>query len=859
MSSSSRSVVSCLAILTATCPAVVQAQAAPEIDAIVVTGQRAQQIRSLALKQEALGVMDAVSANDIGRLPDRNVAEVIERLPGVGVQYDQGEGRYASVRGVPSELNGYTLNGFEIGNPDGDTRALPLDVVSGQLLNRVEVSKVKSADQQAQGIGGTINLVTQTAFDFRDSFVVSANGQVGYQEMNSKSQPVQGDVSVGGRFGEDEQFGILVGASYSDRTFTSNGIYPDDWFAVDAMERGGLPTNLKYTDYRLNRERIGASGSFDWRPNDDHQFYVRGFYSKFKEDEYRQRMRLDFADADLVADGSVVIHPDGLTGTSTATQQRSDLRLEQKEKSVLAGMAGGQSRFGLWTAEYGIARIHNELDEPNQSWQFRGNPGPLDFDFTDKLYTVTPQNGYLTPADLEFREYTEQDDHGEEDTWAARLDLKRDLEFSENSFVKFGANFRTTDKSFNGNTTSYGRGSAGNRFSLDGLAGDSVWVDAGGASDYYLSPSIDQDAIIDFTEGKLGGPQFVLDESGTLADTVLPDYDLTEEVYAGYAMTNLEFGDVAVTAGLRVEHTKVDIQGFDLENEADVVAASGDADYTNWLPSLIVRYTPVESLIVRAAYSRSIGRPQYDSLRPGGEVGYVDNGDGTFDGAVSRGNPALKPYVSDNLDLTAEWYFAEGGILSAGAFMKFVKNPIFTQSFTMENASFGGRTYDRLEFSQPQNADEGEIKGVEFAYQQQFTFLPGLWSGFGFGANLTLVDSELKIPGRSKSGFPQQSDLLWGVQLFYEYGPVEASVGYHTTGKALASIGDERLTDVYNDDLRRLDAKFSYAFSPNFRMFVEGKNLTDEPTRQYQGGIGNWVVQNERYGRSFYVGAAVRF
>src|SRR5690606_6610428 len=152
------------------------------------------------------------------RLPDRNVAEVVERLPGVGVTYDQGEGRYVAVRGVPSDLNGYTVNGIEIGNPDGLTRALPLDIISGQLLNRVEVNKARTPDMDGQGIGGTINLVTQTAFDFRDRFTVVANGQVGYQELNDK-RPIRGDAAVAGRFGNDEQFGITLGGSYSDRTY----------------------------------------------------------------------------------------------------------------------------------------------------------------------------------------------------------------------------------------------------------------------------------------------------------------------------------------------------------------------------------------------------------------------------------------------------------------------------------------------------------------------------------------------------------------------------------------------------------------------------------------------------------------
>lgn len=459
-----------VAFVAAASPAWAQEAAdAAADDAIIVTGTRAQQEQAIEAKRDAIAIVDVAAADEIGQLPDKNVAEVIERLPGVGVQYDQGEGRYVSVRGIPSNLNNYTINGFEIGNPDGLDRRLPLDIVSGQLLNRVEVFKGKTSDQDGQGIGGTVNLVPQTAFDFEKPFVLAGSAQIGFQQLNDK-KPIKGDAMVGGRFGSDEQFGVLVGGSYSKRTFRSGGIYPDDWAPSANLARGGLPINIKYTDYELERERIGAVASLDWRSGDGAQLYARGLYSKFTEDEYRQRYRLDFSNADpdaLIASGRLTIDPGGLTGRSSQTDQRQDLRLEYKEKSVLMVTAGGSFALGeRWSLEFAGTRAHNEVIEPNRLWTFRDAPGPVSFDFGEKLFTAQP----VTPlgSNIGFRQYAEQDENGDEDIWAGRIDLKHDLAAMENSWIRVGGKLRMTDKAFDAENRLWDRASAnsGQRFTL---------------------------------------------------------------------------------------------------------------------------------------------------------------------------------------------------------------------------------------------------------------------------------------------------------------------------------------------------------------------------------------------------------
>jgi TonB-dependent receptor len=831
-----------------------EAAASPDNGEIVVTGQRASQQRAITAKHDALGVLDVAAADEIGRLPDRNVAEVIEHLPGVGVTYDQGEGRYVSIRGVPSNLNNYTLNGLEIGNPDGTTRSLPLDIVSGQLLNRVEIAKIKTADMDGQGIGGVINLVTQTAFDFKDSFSLAATAKAGKQQLNDKV-PVQGDVSVAKRFGADEQFGVTLGASYSDRDFNSEGFYPDNWRPDPRFARGGVPDNIKYTEYSLDRKRIGATGSFDWHPSDRQTFYVRGVYSKFTEDEVRPRYRLDFATAAIAAKPAFVVNPDGLTGTvtGTAAERREDLRLDYKSKYLATGMAGGSTELGKLRLDYEGAYSRNRTLDRYPLWQFRCNPGTVNFDFSDKIYTAAPVTE-CTAEQMQFRQYQAFHQLSTEKIWQGKLDAKYDL--GGGSVLQFGAKYRNTERDFDQDNTTYVRGSSANQWTLGkyGLSGPSLCVKPNSADTsqcYTNGPTFNIAALQGFTDQNVGGALMPIDAATTLLNNSTADFRLTENVGAAYAMAILRFGALTVTPGLRYEHTSLDVTGNQLTGTS-VTPTSRRNRYDDWLPSLLLRIAPSDNTVFRLAYSKSLGRPEYSNLSPGGTI---DNVNGT----VSLGNADLKPYRADNLDATAEWYFARGAILSAGVFYKKIANPIFTSTTTLRNTVFQGVTYSTLSISQPLNAEKGDIVGIEAQYQQQFSFLPGLLSGFGIQLTGTLTQSTLTLPDGRSSTFPNQSKYLYGAELFYQKGPVEASIAYHNTGHALLAVGTPSYNDQYNDDLRRLDAKASFAVLRNVQIFFEAQNLTDEPTRQYQAGNTNWVIQNERYGRTLYGGVSVKF
>ena len=842
-----------LAIATAwTGPALAQTGA---VDELVVTGQRLSQQRAIEAKRNAAGVVDAISSDEIGRLADKNVAENLERLPGVGLFYDQGEGRYVSIRGIDSSLSNVTLNGVQLGNPDGlaSEPRVPLDVVGGQLLSRLEVVKVVTPDMDAQGIGGTVNLVTQSPFDFRQDVFARGTFQAGHQAALKGSHPIQGDATVGGIFG-DGRWGALLGVAGSSRKFRSNGFFPDDWRAVPGSARGGLPTNIKYTNYTIKRERIGVSGALEYRPGDDDRFYLRGLYSRFTEDEHRQRFRGDFGSN--VA--NVTFDADGFTGVARNVDVRSDLREEEKEKSFSSVSLGGEHERGAWAFDYDLSYGYNEVVEPNRLWQFRSVSANtvFDFDMRPLLFTAEPRD--LPVSNLGFRQYQEQDENGNETSWAGRVNVRRDVDIGDGGYVKFGGKLRELDKKFDGRTDVWDRAGAGpNRFTLAdfGLRGPDEFVVFEDRT--YALRHVIGDAIIPFTDENLNGPRFVKNVATSLTNAVVNDYAMNERILAGYGMFDVRFGQLRLIGGLRVERTETEVDGFRLAAGA-VTPASESNSYTDILPNLQLRFEPREDLVLRAAYSRTLGRPDFGKLKISGTLTFTPLDNGQFEGELDQGNVDLKPYVSDNLDLTAEWYFAPGGLLSAGAFYKRIRNPIYDFEETQTGVVLDGRTFARLELSEPRNADKGEILGLELAYQQQFTFLPGLWSGFGVAANLTLTDAHVDTFER-RADFVQQSDVLYGAQLFYQKGRLEAALSFHHTGKNLLSLGATAAGDTYNDDYERLDFKASYALTERIEVFVEGQNLTDTKLRQYIGGRDDWITNYERLRQTYYLGVSARW
>jgi TonB-dependent receptor len=327
------------------------------------------------------------------------------------------------------------------------------------------------------------------------------------------------------------------------------------------------------------------------------------------------------------------------------------------------------------------------------------------------------------------------------------------------------------------------------------------------------------------------------------------NYDARETIVAGYAQLHQNIGEkLSVIAGLRMEQTSIDYNGFEFNDDTEeIVPTTGSDDYTNFMPGLHVKYAVTPNTILRAAWTNTIARPNYYDLVPYRNIAVEDE-------ELYVGNSALNPTTSMNFDLMAENYFESVGVLSGGLFYKDVKDFIYIYS---ENAYVDPASNVTYQFFQPRNGAAATLFGFEFAFQRQLSFLPGLLSNLGLYTNYTFTssttdnpdfgDRDIELPGAAPHTINaaltyQDRRLTMGLSFNY-------SSAYLDPSEVDLTPGLER----YYDKVTYLDLNASYAITTQFRIFVEANNLLNQPLRFYAGDVSR-TYQAEYYNRRFTAG-----
>jgi len=812
-------------------------------DVIIVTGTRASQLLALQRKRAAPSIIDVVSADLVGKLPDFNAAEAIQRLPGLSVEIDQGEGRYPVVRGIDSNLNNVTIDGNTVAAPEAGGRRVSLDVIPSDLVSAIEVIKAITPDLDANAVGGSINVVSYSAFDRKDPFLF-VSARAGYNEK-SGNIPFGGSIVHGTTFGADDQFGVVLAGSYFRRRYETNLVEGLDWVDVDGS---GLfaPEDVRIFDYDITRVRWGLNLNLDYRPTDDRKFYVKSFFNEFTDEEARDQVDFNIQRGDLTVNSPTSI-------SNSGGRAKREFRQNNQTQRIFNVSPGFDFTFGdlAWSSSYAFAYAE-EVTPLRNDWEYRSGSNIVNtLDLSGEFFQLDTNALYSDPANFEFRRFFARTEDIQENLHSVRSDLQYDIGLGDALVsLKGGVKYTTRDKMRDVERARYDPVDdftlADNNFALPGPENFHE-------GRYVFGPILDFAAHEAFFAANPGA--FELNEEATLERAFNSDYEVDEDIYAGYLMASAEAGPLNLIVGFRIERTSASYSAFsvrdtdgdgDLEPE-DITPISGETSYTHVLPSIHMKYAASDDLTIRAAWTNTIGRPNYEDVVPFFEE---------EDGEGEAGNPDLEAFESMGLDLSIEYYFQQTGIFSVGVFYKDIKNPIFTRR--TDDIMFNGVMLDQLD--QPENAESGELFGVEVNWQQQFEFLPQPLDGFGASANFTYVDSNVDVIGREADGLPffRQSDIIYNVALYYAKGPFEARVAVTYRDDYLIAVGTSLDTDEYFDDRAKWDFKTSYNLTDNFTVFGTVKNFTDASRREYQG-VSSRLLADEIYSWTGLFGVSANF
>jgi TonB-dependent receptor len=839
---------------------------------VIVTGLREGQLRSINQKRQALNVQDVLSADAIGKLPDQNVAEAVRRVPGVTIQLDNGEGRFVSIRGSEPSLNNVTVNGQSLAS-SAESRATALDLVPASMVSSIEVVKAITPDMDGNAVGGTVNINTLTAFDRNGPFAFGLiSGLLHQQTIDYRDEqtPFRASFTAGTQFGADNQFGLVVSGDFSRRDFKASTVGATEFIEdEDATDNAFIrPEALETEVEDTRRDRYAVNANVDWRPTERTNLFARTFYSRTDEFDDNAEFQFEFAEVDQTS---------ATAGTILEAEGALDLELTNEDESLLGLTLGGEHRVGAVTVNldgsYTRGIFDRVTDKPEFVAEFAGsNLGSyssggdfLAVDYADFGAVSNPTNYIYDEIDLEFESNTE-------DTYIAEADVRWDTQLSGyQAFLKVGGTFRTRQKIIDDLEEGFNGGVNPFTLALDpvspptGLQGRARYPVMGDTEDLF-----DQFEAEETAARNGNSERFEADDAETLAEGIENDSNNDEDVYAGYVMGSVDLGRLTAVGGVRIEATETRSERFvavfdDGEVTEDEVSSEVFTNnYVNVLPSLHLTFDVTNSLLVRAALSNTIGRPDYEELSGFREI-EIEATASEVEASVNEGNPNLDPFKSLNLDVTAEYYTTTGGLFALGGFYKRVRDPIFefetTETNTTLETAEGVFEVDELNFTQDRNADAGTILGLEATAQQTFVFLPNPFDGFGLASNLTIIDSQVDIPGRDDSEVPffGQSDLIVNVIPYYQKAGVELRAAFSYQSEFLTSVGGAAFEDEYFDHRFTIDLTGSYSFYRDaLQVQAQVRNLTNEAEQFYQG-IESRRLGNIETGRTFSLGLSASF
>lgn len=873
-------------------------------DDIIVNGTRGSIIESRNIERRADGIVAAVTSDDVGNFPDQNVAETLQRLPGVSIERSEGEGRFVSVRGLDPAFNNVTVNGVKIGSTEKSDGAVALDIIPSDLLDSIVVVKTPGPNFDGDAIGGTIEVRSLSAFDRGDAIRFRVEGGLG--DIRGRVSPrASGQFTRLFDLGGEDTLGIAIAASYHKRFGQTEDLRNDEGIVcnISGLTTGspispfpcpaGYQVRPEEIDQRAlisTRERYGATLNIEFRPNESNQFYLRGTATRFNDDQYRYQQEIeprratDRRDVRAVGPNSGTL--DGVDFERQAFNQVFDDRL-------YAVSLGAEHQFGEgWVLSYQgdwsqITRTGN-----GERVRFRERRGILNFTADENSIEFTSAPGIRRSGDPSVLANYDLDqvlvdrESGEDTILSFRGDLSHEFALGGDTSLTFalGGKYRQRDKDADVD---------------EFLIEDLPTIISVGAGAVDATPT-----LADFPLQTIGGtrltnfPAFpALAALNTLFDTYAAntpgsvlaaplnsnreDFVASEEVLAGYAMATLDLGeDTRIVGGVRIEKTEFATVGsfaIDRESGTDIIlpGTPGENSYTDVLPSIIIRHD-MGRVQLRAAWTNAIQRGNFEDIN-NVQVGSRSDSDNR---EISLTNPGLDPARAMQFDAGFGWFPNRDTSVQVTGFYKKIDDFIVEATFNRTAAArvdignlpgvsiplpVGLAADDRLfdQVSVPLNGDSATIYGVEFAWSQNYTFLPGALGGLFTSANVTWAKSSSEVefrPGANLS-FPGQPEWTANGSIGYENDDFSTRVSVNYRSDLLNGVADIPEEDTFRGDYLSVDFSARFTFIEDLQIYMDISNITGErDERFYRGGSAGPLFERiERFGRTFQVGMRYSF
>ena len=831
------------------------------------------EVEALNRERTADNILEVLPSNVITSLPNTNIADAVGRMNNVSLERDEGEGKYVQIRGTEPRLSNVTVDGVHLPSPE-NVRNVKLDAIPADLVESVELSKTLSANQEGDAIGGSVNLVTKSA---TDKPYISALGMGGYTPIAGGRSLDQFDLTVGKRFFHDHRLGIMVGGGYDWNGRGIDDLEPSPSLNTVGASTFNFPTTYDQREYWYDRTRFGFGGTLDYRFTNNSSGYIRGLFSQFKDDGQ------DWIYSPAVGSfaSPTMTNPDGTSSFTQVTRKPA--------QRLFSTTAGARQEFGRnllnYEVAFGEARFTGFF--PTASFdpavgsllegQINGHLGVLyGLNTKDPFVPVlTALNANIfDPTQYVLHSIRTGDDHTFERDVTGAISLSRTYNAGSHfSIFEIGFKVRDAHKSELDTQTTF---STNNEDPTQGaVASMSSFLRGFTNPNYYFGnfgtygPTTDYAKIVAFYQAN---PGFFSPAPGTVnADftrTIPGDFNASERVTAGYIMNTINLGNVRVQAGIRMEGTSASFLANLLNLTAPVTLQNsvtqlpGSQSYVDVLPSVQVQFRLPHEAVLRLAYGMGIARPNFSDLPPHLKFDPTVHAPAA---AVSAGNPNLNPTHAQNLDAVFEKYLKPFGVVEVGVFYKFLTDPIYFTNALLTTGQFAGN-FEEI----PINGPKAHIAGVELAWQQRLSFLPGLLNGSGVRANYSYTGSQATFPAGAFGGRTDQPALQrqapnnWNFDYTYDKRAVSARLGVTHNDANIFSYGFQQgapggLTgpsgDTYLYPHTQVDVQASYWVPRGHGFQVVGYvlNLTNEVFGFYNGSE-QFPIQREYYNRTFAFG-----